>query len=49
MIQSTTENQQQLYKVDELKLEEAVIKQKTIQPRALRDYLMANLPMLRVM
>lgn len=37
-----------LYKVDELRLEEAVIKQKTIQPRALRDYLMANLPMLRV-
>ncbi|MDX2077764.1 MAG: hypothetical protein SFZ02_15155 [bacterium] len=47
--QAIAEHKKGLYKVDELKLEEAVIKQKTIQPRALRDYLMANLPMLRVM
>lgn len=47
--QAIEEHRKGLYKVDEIKLEEAVIKQKTIQPRALRDYLMANLPMLRVM
>ncbi|PJF29653.1 MAG: hypothetical protein CUN52_07280 [Phototrophicales bacterium] len=46
--QAIAEHANGLYKVDELRLEEAVIKQKTIQPRALRDYLMANLPMLRV-
>lgn len=46
--QAIAEHERGLYKVDELKLEEAVIKQKAIQPRALRDYLMANLPMLRV-
>lgn len=46
--QAIAEHANGLYKVDELRLEEVVIKQKTIQPRALRDYLMANLPMLRV-
>lgn len=46
--EAIAEHERGLYKVDELKLEATVIKQKTIQPRALRDYLMANLPMLRM-
>ncbi|MDZ4670920.1 MAG: hypothetical protein SH821_08625 [Phototrophicales bacterium] len=46
--QAIAEHKKGVYKVDELPLDESVIKQKTIQPRALRDYLMANMPLLRV-